>query len=181
MRPCIFFPCYCLFLVFPSAQMVMSISFEHLSRGIFVLIFIFLNQFFVFLISFIFFPLFCCFCIFISFSFLHLNISVFSYICVIANYIFHFLVVRHLFPLSSKKKIRYLVYNPQFMKIFDFYSFGIYHEAHPTFGSINSLNLFLNWNWISLFLFSISFPHALFWKCSNSWRQGLINTQILFI
>ena len=126
MRPCIFFPCYCLFLVFPSAQMVMSISFEHLSRGIFVLIFVFLNQFFVFLISFIFFPLFCCFCIFISFSFLHLNISVFSYICIIANYIFHFLVVRHLFPLSSKKKIRYLVYNPQFMKIFDFYSFGIY-------------------------------------------------------
>lgn len=143
-------------------------------------LYIFKSVLCIFNIIYLFF-LFCCFFIFISFYFLHLNSSVFSYICIIANYIFHFLVVRHLFPLSSKKKISYLVYNPQFMKIFDFYSFGIYHEAHPTFGSINSLNLFLNWNWISLFLFSISFPHALFWKCSDSWRQGLINTQILFI
>ena len=99
-----FFPCYCLFLVFPSARTGMSISFEHLSRGIFVLIFIFLNQFFVFLISFIFFFLFCCFFIFILFPAFEYFCFQLYHICIISNYIFHFSVVRHLFPISSRKK-----------------------------------------------------------------------------
>lgn len=47
------------------------------------------------------------------------------------------------------------------MKIFDFDSFGIYHEAHVTFGSIYSFEFISKLELSFIVSFSVSFPCAL--------------------